>query len=243
MFRTTLTSLFFLVSASVAFADSFLPPCPYVVKSADGTKHFVMLTKQTEMECRGRSEAAAAKALRTKYKSSGVYDNGDPTKPLWTFDEEWWLVGAQVANDGSHVVQTGSLGRDPSVTAFTIYKDGKILRSFKVDEFVRDESAINYTTSTIQWSKKLYLDDRKSTFIVETNDGITYSIDLATGKISNESSGPTGERTGSNTSDVQPSGRFCFGAFIFLVFGFALVFRRPNRIRAVRSTPSPRGSQ
>lgn len=217
MFRPALTLSFIVLFASAVFADSFFPPCPYVVKSADGTKHFVMLTKPSEPDCEKRSkdEAAAGKALREKYKSSGVYENGDPAKPLWTFDEEWWLVGAHVANDGSHVVQTGSLGRHPSVSAFTIYKDGKILRSFKVDEFVRDESAINYTTSTIQWSKKLYLDDRNSTFNVETNDGLSYSIDLVTGKILNDSK--------ESSADAQPS-RYCFGAFTFLLFGIVTIF-------------------
>ncbi len=231
MFRSTITLLFVLLFATAAFADSFFPPCPYVEKSADGTKHFVMLTKPSEPDCERRSkdEAAAGKALREKYKSSGVYENGDPERPLWTFNEEWWLVGAHVANDGSHVVQTGSFGRDPSVTAFSIYKNGKILRTFKVNEFVRDESAIRYTTSTIQWSKKLYLDDRNSTFNVETNDGLSYSIDLTTGKILSESKAPSGDLTGANTADVQPGGRFCFGAFIFLGLAGFLTFSRRRR--------------
>lgn len=228
MFRTTFTLLFLLVSASVAFADSFFPPCPYVKKSADGTKHFVMLTKPSEPDCEKRSEdeVATGKALREKYKSSGVYENGDPAKPLWTFNEEWWLSGVHVANDGSHIVQTGSLGRDPSVAAFTIYKDGKILRAFKVNEFVRDESAIRYTTSTIQWSKKLYLDDRNSTFNVETNDGLSYSIDLATGKILNDSKAPSADRPGADTADAEPSGRSCLGTIIFLGLAGILTFNR-----------------
>ncbi len=250
MIRSVRILAFVLFFASAAFADTFASPCPYVVKSADMTKHFVMLTKASEYECGGRPEAEfkAAKALRERYKSSGVYENGDPAKPLWTFNKDWWIGKVYVANDGVHIVHMGRLGSRPSVEAFTIYKNGKPVRTFKVNELVRDESAIRYTTSTIKWSKSVYLDDRNSSIDVETNDGISYSIDLATGKILNESKASTVDQPGANTAnatnttntddddddddiantaDAEPSGRSCFGAFIFLgVIGILTVSRR-----------------
>jgi hypothetical protein len=231
MLKPALILVFVFLFAMSAFADSFLPPCPYVVKSADATKHFVMLTKPSEEDCGKRSsaDAAAGKALRTKYKSSGVYENGDPNKALWTFDEDWWLGGSYLANDGSHIVRMSIFGRDPSVTAFTIYKDGKVVRSYKVNELVRDNSAISYTTSMIQWSKSLSIDDKNSTFNVETRDGISYSIDLSTGEVVRQEGGKPPAKTdeGSNTKPTTetPKG-FCFGVVILFGIGIFGAFAR-----------------
>ncbi len=241
MLKTALIIAFVFLFVLATYADSFLPPCPYVVKSADSTKHFVMLTSPKEDDCRGRSEAdaAAAKELRKKFTESGVYESGDPNKPLWTFDEDWWLGGSYLANDGSHIIRMSIFGRDPSVTAFTIYKDGKPLRSYKVNELVRDDSAIGYTTSMIQWSKTLSIDDQNSTFNVETRDGISYSIDLSTGEIVRQEQ----RKSPANTEETSPTkpvtetpGRFCFGFVIIVGLG---VFSSLLRFQSGRSrTPN-----
>lgn len=235
MLKTALIIAFVFLFALATYADSFLPPCPYVVKSADSTKHFVMLTSPKEDDCRGRSEAdaAAAKELRKKFTESGMYENGDPTKPLWTFKEDWWLGRVHVTNDGSHIVHMGVLGRSTSATAFTIYKDGKVVRSYKVNEFLLDESAANYSTSMIHWSTNTFLDDRNSTFNVETNDNIRYSINLATGEVVTKESRTT--TAGSNESSrssptTEPPKRFCFG-FLIITLGFFGTMIRKGRYR------------
>lgn len=210
-------------------ADTFISPCPYVAKSDDGTKHFVMLTKPTDRECIGRSRKELAVTLRAKYKLSGVYENGDPATPVWTFDEDWGIDSVLVANDGSHIFRNVVFGRGTSAPAFTIYKNGKILRTFTIGELVKDESALAYTTSRVHWSENLSLDNHNSRFNVKTVDGISYSIDLDSGDIVREEqvgavSNP--EMGSPGNEPAETSSGYCFGSMLFALFGLAATIYR-----------------
>ncbi len=194
-----------------------------------------MLTEPSEDECGKRSsdDAERGKALRAKYKSSGVYESGDPNKPLWTFDEDWRFGRVLVANDGSHIVHMGVFGRSTSAEAFTIYRDGKPIRSYRVNELVRDESAVTYTTSMILWSENVSLDDSNSQLNVETADSISYSIDLKTGEIISRERGSKPKKP-DETSPSKPASnspkKFCFGFLIIILGLVGLIIRKsPNQ--------------
>lgn len=239
MLRKILACVLLLLAAPAILAAPLEPPCPYTVESEDKKQIFVMLTAPVEGECGARSpsEAEARKALRTKYRQSGLYENGDPEKLRWTIDEDWSYPNVFVANDGVHVVLIATFGRDSSAEAFRIHQNGKMLRKYTIGELVRDKSALRFMHSTVLWSKNMSLNDRTSRFNLETVDGIKYEIDLSTGEIADESPIANADRPGGNGErpDEAAPKRSCLGlAFVtglaMFAAGYTVVRRRTDMI-------------
>lgn len=228
MLRSILSLLYVLLFATAALADSYRPPCPHKVESEDKKIVFIMLTAPRGGECGSRSpkETAEGLALRTKYSVSGLYENGEPAKLLWSVAEQWDYDRVFLANDRIHMIRVSNFGSGPESEAFALYKNGQQIKQYLIKDLVRDISKVTYSTTTARWSDHLLLHDASSTFQVKTIDGISYSIDLATGNILTESKPPSNGQPGANTADAKPSGRYCFGAFIFLGLAGILTFAR-----------------
>ena len=135
----------------------------------------------------------------SEYTVNGLYRNDGSTEPLWTVD--WFALGVVVASDGSHLIRLGpwasgyfpsaftdaglpSIGGWYDQEAFTFFSDGIEIRSYRIDELVRDPESlpaiVPYFFSILAGSQ---LDDGSGTWSIVTLRGEYYKFDVSTGEI------------------------------------------------------------
>lgn len=160
------------------FADSPATPCSYTVASDAGL--FVMLAPDVKSEClsQGEEPKRTAKALREKYGASGLYSGPDP---VWTVD--WFSYKVYLSKNGKYLVRMGPWASSGSNEAFSFFADGKLLKTYKVEDIVRDVAGLPHSVSHFEWKKNTGLDDAAGTFRASTLEGGDFIFDLATGEI------------------------------------------------------------
>lgn len=110
------------------------------------------------------------------YRVSGLYRNDGSKEPLWVVD--WYAFKVHVASDGIHVIRMGNWPSDPISEAFTILRNGEVVRTYKISDIVSDRSKLEATVTSYRWNKGCRLDDARSTFVVNAIDGRTLQIGL-----------------------------------------------------------------
>lgn len=182
------TSLTLAFSIGV-FADSIAPPCSYKVAANKGTAIFVMLSEQ-DYACAGRAgdRAEESKALREKYRSSGLYPDDKSTTPLWTVD--WFSYEVLLSPDGRYVVRMGPWASNLSDEAFTFFADGKEVKKYIISDLIKNSDALQRTVSHFTWLRNKYINDTNDSFEAETLDGGRFTFDLKTGEILSQSYTP-----------------------------------------------------
>ena len=217
-----------LLSPGAIFADKPATPCSYTVPSDAGL--FVMLAPDPKIEClsQGDEPKGAAKALRTKYGASGLYSGSDP---VWTVD--WFSYKVYLSKNGRYLVRMGPWASSPSNEAFSFFADGKLLKTYKVEDIVRDVAALPHTVSHFEWEKNTGLDDAAGTFNASTLEGGDFIFDLATGEI-REGRKPFLPSAGSLTEprfymDKLPAIAVAIVSMILLLLVFFLIRRRKRR--------------
>ena len=167
-----------LFSPGATFADSPATPCSYSVPSDAGL--FVMLAPDPKSEClsQGDEPKRTAKALREKYGASGLYSGADP---VWTVD--WFSYKVYLSKNGKYLVRMGPWASSGSDEAFSFFADGKLLKTYKVEDIVRDVAALPHSVSHFEWKKDTVLYDAAGTFSASTLEGGDFIFDLATGEI------------------------------------------------------------
>ena len=177
----TMTLLF---RASTSAADSIAPPSTYLVESADQQFVFVMVPPLSlEQELRFLSEDFGEKTrkIREAHPVSGLYRNDGTSEPLWTVD--WYASGAEIYSDGVHLVRHGPWAQRLSDEAISFFANGKLLRSYRVSDLIKDRSRLERTVSHFFWQEDVRLDDRALRYTVATVDRRCYVFDVTTGAI------------------------------------------------------------
>lgn len=195
-----------------ALADTPSTPCSYKVESANKEFVAVVLAPQEarEREClsQGPEKKKEADELRKNYPSGGVYSRVS-AQPKWTFD--WWASTVHLANDGRHLVREGPWASEPTDEAVSFFEDGKLLKTYQVNELVSDMSKVRRSVSHFEWENGFVLDDASQTLTISTLERKRLKFDLATGELI-----PTPEET-------KPSSGFCLGSVLLL--GLAILSR------------------
>ncbi len=222
MLRCLSVFVLLLTLVPVLLADSPATVCSFVEYSADRTFVFAMLAPGSETECRsqGPERLAEAKEIRSKYPVSGMYQTGDTAKLAWPIEEQWFAFKVHVLNDGKNLIRMGPWARDLRDEAFSLVREGKIVRTVLINELIRSESSVKRTVSHFFWMENAVLDQNSARFTVKTVEGLTYEFDIATAELIAPDVIPIiGE---------QPVAKKCFGTSI-LFFGLLLMlFRRPR---------------
>jgi len=143
-----------------------------------------MLAPKSEYECVGLSdpEAAERKALRTRFKSSGMYENGDPARLKWAATSDWFAYQILVTNDGEAIVRMGPWARNFSDEAFSFIRNGTLVRTVAIDELIENESSVKRSVSHFMWSDGFGLTSAGDRFFVNTLEGASYQFDVKTGE-------------------------------------------------------------
>jgi hypothetical protein len=216
-----LTIAFVLVSALNTFADDIAPPCSYITFSADRSHAFVMLAPKSEYECGSSSDDTVGIGLRKRFASSGMYEKGDPARLKWAVSADWFAYKVLVPNDGESIVRMGPWASNFSDEAFSFIRNGSIVRTVKISELVKDESAVERTVSHFFWTKNYGLTSDGSTFFVDTLDGGSYRFDVKTGEMTSSTPG----KPAANASPAKDGSKGTCTFALFFIAAFA-AFRR-----------------
>ena len=166
-----------LFGGTAVFADTFLPPEPFEIWSEDGTMVFRWDPGPEENWSRGGTAYA------------GVYKDGELLYSI----ENLPLMGESAlsflfSGDFRFLVFKPAVCQ---VAALGFFENGVLLRSYRIDELVRDMSVVRYTVSTASWDNHLerYFDTTNNTLTIVTRDDKKYIFDITTGEIIYDTAG------------------------------------------------------
>jgi len=80
-------------------------------------------------------------------------------------------------------VRQGPWAEDSSTEAFTLFVNGREIRSYKVGDLVDTTLTLPHTVSHFLWKQSLRLDDSTRTLLVTTLNKDRYTIDITTGNV------------------------------------------------------------
>jgi hypothetical protein len=151
-----------------------------------------------ELKRYNETHQKVVKDIRERYSKSGMYRNDGSKQPLWTVD--WW-AGVTVPGDGIHVIRHGpwsqrhaSTKQDLEQTAFSIYANGKLTRSFQIGELVDNPKLMRISVSHFQWLRKSKILDDKHQYEIDTYDGNHIIFNLESGAILTKVYSPVPQR-------------------------------------------------
>ena len=171
-----LTLLIFSCNQSVR-ADSVAPPRPYKKISKNGEFAFVMLVPSTQIcgflngyiqNCGG-------------YTQSGLYRNNGDETPFWTIG--WYAYDIEISSDGQHLIRKGPWAGSYDDEAISFFKNGKILKSYTINDLVHFPWLMPHSVSHFMWRSYEGFKDSSQTYIIHTLHGEHYIFDVKTGKV------------------------------------------------------------
>jgi len=171
-----------LITSVTTFADTVATKCSYAVPLEEARLVFVMIVAEPNNEClsQGPEKLEAAKSLRKRYKTSGLYP-ASGSEPLWTVD--WFSYQVFLSADGRSLVRTGPWASKDSDEALSFFSEGKLLRTYAVKDIIRYVSALPHSVSHFEWQKHLEINNSKRTFEVTTLEEGRLSFNLENGEI------------------------------------------------------------
>jgi hypothetical protein len=178
-----LAVLLMITVNSNAFADHPVPPKSYSIVSSDRRFVFVMLAPTVEDDINLGSSAQRKRALRIRkrYRSSGLYSINGSRKPLWTID--WYASSVILPSGGLYVIRMGPWASTRDDEAFSFFKEGKILKTYRVKDLISNPAALPHSVSHFDWLKLKTLNPHQKTFTVTTLLNEKYVFDITTGNI------------------------------------------------------------
>ncbi|RVU84769.1 hypothetical protein EOL70_10995 [Leucothrix sargassi] len=156
-----------MVTSSV-LADSFGPPTSYSELTKNNKYVFVMLVP------------GSWDRTLSEYKRSGLYKNGS-LKPEWLVN--WYADGVSPNSDGKHLIRHGPWASVISQEAFSFFKNGKLIKSYKISDLVKDESKLLHSVSHIEWSDDMHYFEDEGVLYVKTIDQHKYVISIYSGEM------------------------------------------------------------
>jgi len=177
--------IFLLLSPfSDANADSVALPHSYTQLSPNGKFIFVMLAPfPPERDGRIYIESIRneIQEIRAKYNISGLYKNDESNSPLWTVD--WYSFSVEISSDGKHLIRNGPWARTSDQEAVSFFNNGKLLRTYKINELVDFPFLMPASVSHFRWSYEKTLDEQNNIYSIATLHGELYKFDIKSGDI------------------------------------------------------------
>lgn len=140
---------------------------------------------QSEQSCQYFQKYYATKQEELKickqYPTSGLYKKGQYESSLWSISE--YSHSADLSSDGHYLVQPGPWASSVAETAVSFYKNGKLLKQYKIQELIENESSLLHSVSHFIWEQDWTFDDANHTLTIRTVDDGTFRFDIHTGKI------------------------------------------------------------
>jgi hypothetical protein len=174
-----------LASSSSAFAYIPRPACSYKVGTVSGQYVFVMISPAEGWPPGFTTDEAAA--IRRQYKQSGVYRNDGSADPVWVYDGGYYYdFQVNLASDGHHLIIHQSTVEKPDTPAIIFYAGGRVVRSYTMNELVRNADRLKETR--LSWRgyyclDKVQFDEARMEYRVVTKDGNRFVFDVRTGEM------------------------------------------------------------
>jgi hypothetical protein len=206
----TLLVLLLLAAPAVADDPKEKPlghPVPAVFPTPD-QNHALVLIPPVDPK---HPDDAIQRAIRERYPAgSGLYRAGDPSAPVWAVD--WYAYEAFPANDARSVVRmhgdsilsrhflAGHRLPDAQVAeqlagpGLSFYRDGKLLRTYAVNELVADPDRLPHTMQHVLWLAGGTVTADGTRFVLLTQDSRRLTFDLATGDLLSAKSAGLGDQ-------------------------------------------------
>ncbi len=174
----------------IAHADTESGVVSYSVAAKGDQFTFVMLGEDSQ----------SSQSVRDTYPSSGMYKNDGSRSPIWKVN---WVAYA-VPIDETYVVRLGRWQAKGNYDeeALSFFKNGALLKTYAVKDFVYFPSLLPHTVSHYEWIKParsvnlkllsggsspfeagFFVDETKQIAKFETYEGATYEIDYRSGEI------------------------------------------------------------
>jgi len=176
LIMSILLAVTLLFGAVTAYGDTFIPPQPFEIWSEDGTKVFRWNPEGYESRPGGTAQA-------------GVYQNGTLVYSVGNLP----TMGVSASNfffsaDLRHFAFRPATGQ---IMALGFFEDGVLLRSYRIDELVRDMNVVTYTVTTALWEdwSGRYFDTVNNTLTIVTRNDLKYIFDITTGEIIYDTAG------------------------------------------------------
>lgn len=180
--------LMFFLGINMTHADSIAPSSSYSQISKDKKYILVMLVEEEPYGLWAKEHEKKLTGLRKKYKKSGLYEIAT-NKLIWSVD---FYDSVTLSSDNKHLIGHGPWAGDSiglTDIAFSIYKKGKFIKQYKVNELVKDKKQIQRTVSHYYWETRSHpnikigfsKDNKKYTLI--TCDKLVYEFDVNNGQI------------------------------------------------------------
>jgi hypothetical protein len=174
--------LAFLAAAIAAKADQPEFNSHYIEKSQNG-RFLAEFTPTSGFGERGEGRVRAA----TLFPSPDIYV------------VHWFANRVKISNDGRFLVRFGPWATDlegHSDLAIAFYKDGTLLKSYRVKDLVHDFSSVDESISHYRWeatesNSVAGFSANDTRFTVVTTDKDAYEFDVTTGKIASVHRDPT----------------------------------------------------
>jgi hypothetical protein len=175
-----------------ANADKVARPRSYRQVTSDGKFVFVMLAPHGFEENAVVRDPEDIRAIRERYKQSGLYRNDGSDTPIWTVDWYQHEGAVELAPDNEHLIRTHaspSYDRtDPPSSRYrrvvlSFFDRGKLLRSYRVDELIADPWLLPHSVSHFQWLDRKAFDESTMRYTVWTQEGSWFEFDVASGQI------------------------------------------------------------
>ncbi|MFA6238062.1 MAG: hypothetical protein WC635_12085 [Bacteriovorax sp.] len=180
--------LFFCFSLKV-FADSVLPPSSSVSFSENKKIACVNWLHEDKDPIGFYQETINLpkdEFSRKNYPESGVYELSN-RKLLWVLKVE--ENDCQPLNDGHYAIVHGPWASDNEDLAYAFYKDGHLLKKYRIKDICNNYLAYGYSTSHFEWVSDFHFsnDTKKIDF---TACFRKISIDVTTGEMEKEFNPP-----------------------------------------------------
>lgn len=96
------------------------------------------------------------------YPESGVYELST-RKLLWRFNFES-MSYCEPLDDGHYIIIRGSMGFSTDANAFAIYRDGKLVKKYSINDICDDRSFTRKMNRLVQWGQDYRTDNSMKTF-------------------------------------------------------------------------------
>jgi hypothetical protein len=158
-------SLLLLCAPQFVLADRPAAPRAYTTLSQNGEFEFVM---------------NAPGAVGSDKRQSGLYRR-NTTNPLWTVN--WYAHSVIISSDGIHLIRRGPWASGLEDEAFSFFKNGMLVREYKIKDLLTTSEGLQFTTSHFFWLKREHFDDAKGVLSVTTLTGDEHSLSIAKGEL------------------------------------------------------------
>ena len=151
-------------------ADSWVPPVSFEIQSEHGNEVF-------------RFEPDATNMTNT-YSKSAVYKSADAAEPIYTVKNlrSWAYKSDFFFSENFR--QFAFIPPADFDLAMEFYSNGRLIKKYNIKELVKDHSKITRSISSAWWRNtdtEIFQD--QNTLQITTVDNLTYTFDIATGDI------------------------------------------------------------